>query len=263
MNKSLKKLFYKSPNFSIKWSNYFAIYEEIFKKYQNKNITFVEIGVGLGGSLFMWRNYFGKKSRIIGVDLNPQAKELEKNGFEIFIGDQQDKDFWNIFYNKIGKIDIILDDGGHKNLQQISTVFYSLPNIKDNGLIVIEDTTTSYIKKGFGNPSRYSFTNFCHKIVELIHNRNPLLKKKKNYFSKSIYQVRFFESIVVFDINKKKCNSNTPVYNKKNFAVIEAAGRLSGNYLASHYIRWTCGVNLVNLTINFALGILNKDVITS
>jgi carbamoylphosphate synthase large subunit len=48
------------------------------------------------------------------------------------------------------------------------------------------------------------------------------------------------------------------VYNKKNFAVIEAAGRLSGNYLASHYIRWTCGVNLVNLTINFALGILNK-----
>jgi hypothetical protein len=192
MNKNLKKLFYKSPNFSTKWTAYFPIYEEIFKKYQNKNITFVEIGVGLGGSLFMWRNYFGKKSRIIGIDLNPQAKELEKKGFEIFIGDQTDKDFWDIFYKKIGKVDIILDDGGHKNLQQISTVFYSLTNIKDNGLIVVEDTITSYIKKGFGNPTRFSFINFCHKIVELIHERNPLLKKKKKLFFKKYLSSAIF-----------------------------------------------------------------------
>ena len=32
--------------------------------------------------------FFGKKARIIGIDLDPSAKELEKFGFEIFIGDQ-------------------------------------------------------------------------------------------------------------------------------------------------------------------------------
>jgi len=33
----------------------------------------------------MWREYFGEKARIIGVDLNPIALELEKDDFEIYI----------------------------------------------------------------------------------------------------------------------------------------------------------------------------------
>ena len=37
------------------------------EKYREKKITFVEIGVLSGGSLFMWRNYFGKNARIISV----------------------------------------------------------------------------------------------------------------------------------------------------------------------------------------------------
>ena len=36
----------------------------------------------------MWRDYFGKDARIIGIDLNPEAKKWEKHGFEIFIGNQ-------------------------------------------------------------------------------------------------------------------------------------------------------------------------------
>ena len=49
----------------------------------------------------MWRSYFGKKARIIGIDLNPTAKKWEKYGFEIFIGNQADPFFWNSFLNKI------------------------------------------------------------------------------------------------------------------------------------------------------------------
>ena len=48
------------------------------------------------------------------------------------------------------------------------------------------------------------------------------------------------------------------VYYQNKFYVIEVAGRLSGNYLASHYIKWIHKINLVNLTINFALGQSNK-----
>ena len=36
----------------------------------------------------MWRNFFGKKAKIIGIDLNPESKRFEKYGFKIFIGDQ-------------------------------------------------------------------------------------------------------------------------------------------------------------------------------
>jgi hypothetical protein len=216
MKKSLYKLFYKSKNFSTKWTGYFPIYDEIFKKYINKNITFVEVGVANGGSLFMWKKYFGKKSRIIGIDLNPEVKKLEKEGFEIFIGDQQDKYFWRDFYKKVGNIDVILDDGGHKNLQQISTVVYSLPYIKNDGMVVIEDTITSYLKR-FGNPSTYSFINFAYKISDSIHRRNPMLNKLGNIYSKKVFSIKFFESIVVLDIDKRKCKINKLIFNSKNF----------------------------------------------
>ena len=94
------KLFKSSPKYSIKWDNYFNIYSNILKKFVNKKIIFVEVGVGNGGSLFMWKKFFGNKVRIIGIELNPEAKKLEKHGFEIFIGDQANPNFGKIFINK-------------------------------------------------------------------------------------------------------------------------------------------------------------------
>jgi hypothetical protein len=217
MKKNLYKLFKESKNFSTKWKSYFPIYEEIFKKYINKKVTFVEVGVANGGSLFMWKKFFGKKSRIIGIDLNPEVKRFEKEGFEIFIGDQQDKYFWKDFYKKVGNVDVILDDGGHKNLQQISTIAYSLPYIKNNGMVVIEDTMTSYIKKSFGNPSIFSFINFAYQICDSIHRRNPMLKNLENIYSKKVFSIKFFESIVVLDIDKRKCKINKLIFNSKKF----------------------------------------------
>ena len=180
-----------------------------FKKYVGKNIIFVEIGVMHGGSLEMWKNYFGNNARIIGIDINPEAKKLEDKGFEIYIGSQSSKDFWKNFYEKVGPVDVILDDGGHKNLHQISTVHYSLSNIKNGGLIVVEDTSASYMRE-FSNPSEYSFINYCKNIIESIHRRSPLLKKNLNKYSKKVFSIDFYESIVVFNINKNKCKkSNT------------------------------------------------------
>ena len=151
------KLFqiYKNLKFtSLKIDSYFQIYEEIFNEYIGKEIVFVEVGVLLGGSLFMWKEYFGSKARIIGIDLDPKAKELEKEGFEIFTGSQSDNKFWKDFYSKVGKIDILLDDGGHVNEQQIVTVSESVNNIKNNGIIVTEDVHSSYLRS-FGNPFKF------------------------------------------------------------------------------------------------------------
>ena len=211
---SIYKLFKNSKKYSIKWSSYFQVYEKIFSNYRNKRIKFVEIGVANGGSLYMWQKYFGKKAKIIGIDLNPRAKKLEKDGLKIYIGNQSDKKFWDYFYKKEGKVDIILDDGGHKNLQQISTVHYSLPYIKNGGKIIVEDTSTSYLKKEFDNPSKYSFINYAKNVVDIIHRRSPLLKKKLSSYSKKIFLVEFFESIVVFSIDSKKCFQNKEVSNK-------------------------------------------------
>ena len=47
----------------------------------------------------------------------------------------------------MGKIDILLDDGGHKNIQQITTFMESIRYIKKGGKIIVEDTHTSFMKK--------------------------------------------------------------------------------------------------------------------
>jgi len=217
---SLKKSFKSSPKYSIKWNNYFEIYENLFKRFKNKKITLVEVGIGNGGSLFMWRSYFGKKAKIIGIELNPEAKKLERNGFKIHIGDQSNPDFWKNFYKKVGKIDILIDDGGHTNLQQITTLMESINHINPNGIIVVEDTHTSFMKdKGFKNPSKFSFINFTLMIVEILHRRNPMIKKKLNNLSKLINSIEYFDSITVVNIAKKKLIKSKNLENNKKLRI--------------------------------------------
>tara|TARA_B100000965_G_scaffold274625_1_gene232593 strand:+ start:211 stop:1092 length:882 start_codon:yes stop_codon:yes gene_type:complete len=211
---SSSKLFeiYKNLNLtSLKCDTYFQTYEELFNEYVGKEITFVEVGVLHGGSLLMWREYFGPKARIIGIDLDPRAKELEQKGFEIFIGSQSDKNFWKKFYSTIGKIDVLLDDGGHVNDQQIITLSESIDNTNNNGTIVIEDVHTSYLKK-FGNPSRVSFVNYSKYLIDVINSRFDGVESK-NEFKKKIYSIQFFNSLVAFKINTKKSINSTIIKN--------------------------------------------------
>lgn len=188
-----------------KLSGYFPVYEQIFKEFKNKPLVFVEVGVKDGGSLELWRKFFHKDSRIIGVELDNNAIKLRDKGYEIFIGDQSCPDFWKKFYKEVGMIDILLDDGGHTNLCQIVTVNESISNINDGGKIIIEDVGTSFMNR-FGNPCKTSFLNFSKHVVDKLYGRNEVLNKiNSNIFEKNVFSVSFFDSIVMFEINKKNC----------------------------------------------------------
>jgi hypothetical protein len=172
----------------------------------------VEVGVLGGGSLFMWREYFGKDARIIGIDNNPKAKIWEEYGFEIYIGDQSDPNFWDNFKKKIGPADILLDDGGHTDIQQATTLYCFADNIKDNGVLVIEDTHTSYMQD-FKNPSKYSFINLTYNIVDSLNYRSGTLKGNNPILKLPISEIRYFESIVVFEINKNNTSISRMIEN--------------------------------------------------
>ena len=83
--------------------NYFYIYDDLLKKYLGKKITFVEVGIASGGSLFMWKKYFQNNARIIGADFNPGAKRWDY-GFEIHIGNQSDSTLWKDFTKKLARL---------------------------------------------------------------------------------------------------------------------------------------------------------------
>ena len=97
----------------------------------------------MGGSLNMWSNYFWENTKIYGIDIDPRCKEFEKNNIEIFIGSQSDKNFLEKL-NKIPKVDILIDDGGHSMEQQIITFNTLFSHIKDDGIYLCEDIHTSY-----------------------------------------------------------------------------------------------------------------------
>jgi len=188
---------------SIKHSTYFPVYDQLFSKFVGTDVTFVEVGVLDGGSLFMWRNFFGPKARIIGVDLNPQAKKWESDGFEIYIGDQSAPEFWSSFFSRVGNVDVLLDDGGHTYKQQIITVECGLPFVNDGGLIVIEDTHTSYMAE-FGGPSSLSFINYAKNTVDGINFRFGGFGTGGRS-EPAIYSIQFFESFVVFEVDRERC----------------------------------------------------------
>ena len=197
INSKIYESYLRSPYSSLKLSTYFNVYDQLLSQYRDKSIVFLEIGILDGGSLFMWRDFFGPQARIIGVDLNPEAKKWEKEGFEIFIGDQSSTEFWKKTLNSIGKLDIVLDDGGHTYEQQIMTTESVIPFINDGGVIIVEDCHTSYMKKfGF---RKLSFINYAKKLIDNINKRYVEFDNKTA--EKRVWSIHFFESIVALNIN--------------------------------------------------------------
>ena len=200
--------------FSTKHTNYFPIYDQLFSSFAGKAITFVEVGILSGGSLHMWRDFFGNTARIIGIDNNSAAKKWDKD-FEIFIGDQSNPIFWTEFFNEVGPIDILLDDGGHTNTQQMQTVISSINNIKSKGLIVVEDTHCSFLES-FGNPSKRSFVNFASASATKLSFRNSSIDKPEAF-------VKNIESISILSFYKfeNMCQilKSLDVYNKKYLSI--------------------------------------------
>lgn len=209
---AIHDIYQRGAYLSLKVDSYFQVYEELFRPYVGKPLVFVEVGVLNGGSLFMWREYFGPQARIIGVDLNPAARQWESAGFEIHIGSQSDPSFWPRFFSAVGPIDVLLDDGGHTNAQQIVTTVQSLPHVRDGGLIVVEDTHTSYFRD-FGNPSPYSFISFAKRMADAINSRSPKVKAVRNDYGSSVHSVQIFESVVAFKIDRSRCFEGRAVRN--------------------------------------------------
>jgi FkbM family methyltransferase len=201
----LKVYFNKNKSNAIhKWLHYFDIYDLYFRKYRNKEISILEIGIYQGGSLKMWRDYFGPKAKIYAIDINPLCKQFETETIKIFIGSQDDRDFLKYIKNQIPKVDILIDDGGHEMHQQIVTFEEMYNHIKHDGIYLCEDLHTSYWTNyggGYKNPG--SFIEYSKNFIDFInawHIPNTILPI--NDFTESTYSLHYYDSILV--IEKKK-----------------------------------------------------------
>jgi cephalosporin hydroxylase len=188
-----------------KWIHYFDIYDRYFSRYRNKEVIILEIGVYQGGSLQMWKNYFGDKAKIYGVDINPKCKDLEEENIKIFIGSQSDRKFLNEIKAQIPRVDILIDDGGHTMKQQIVTFEELFSHVKDDGVYLCEDLHTSYwLDFGGGYKRAGTFIEYSKRFIDYLNayhsEQNGL---KVNDFTRSVNSIHYYDSVIVIEKAKR------------------------------------------------------------
>lgn len=205
----LEQIFLKNKKRKIfKWFHYFEIYDKFFSKFRDKEINILEIGVFNGGSLQMWKEYFGPKCKIYGVDILEDCKKYEEENIEILIGAQEDVTFLNKIKLSCPQFDIIIDDGGHHMNQQITTYNELFPHLKEGGVYICEDIHTSYWDVYGGEYKGNNFVEYSKNFIDEIHFWYSS-KIKETYESKNIFGIHFYDSMLVLEKRNIKRPFNT------------------------------------------------------
>jgi cephalosporin hydroxylase len=203
----LEEYFYNNRrNIIHKWTHYFEIYHRHFQNFVGTDCVIVEIGVSQGGSLQMWKHYFGEKAKIYGIDIMPECKQFEEDQIEIFIGSQADRAFLQELKTKIPKIDILIDDGGHEMQQQITAFEELFNHISDNGIYLCEDTHTSYLDEYYGGIQKPgTFIEYTKKLIDQLHAYHQFEgKNTTTEFTKTANSIHFYDGIVVIEKSPQK-----------------------------------------------------------
>lgn len=183
-----------------KYVHYFDIYERHFARFRDQSPTIVEIGVQGGGSLAMWKAYFGAGAQVIGVDIAPDCKRHEGPGVEVFIGSQDDPAVVEQIFERFPKIDIIIDDGSHQMDHMNASFAMMYHRMSPNGVYLAEDAHSCYRASFGGGVKREgSFMEMVKdKIDELnasyTHGEIPVSE-----FTCSTDAICVYDSVVVFE----------------------------------------------------------------
>jgi cephalosporin hydroxylase len=194
----IKKYFdaYTDGNGIWKWNHYFDIYHRHFEKFRGEEVHIVEIGVYSGGSMNMWRSYFGDKCKVYGVDIQKECLAYRNENVEIFIGDQEDRDFWKEFRSKVPRIDIVVDDGGHTVEQQIVTLEELLPGISAGGVYLCEDI----------HGSTNCFADYVNGLQKSMNYNEAIpgenYTSRSSSFQKNIHSIHIYPYAVVIEKNE-------------------------------------------------------------
>lgn len=211
LNALEKFYFYENHRVINKWMHYFESYERFFSQYKNKDVTILEIGVFKGGSLQMWRDYFKNpwnKVNVYGIDIDPECKRLEEDDIKIFIGSQEDRRFLQKVKKEIGKVDILIDDGGHTMNQQIISFEELFDLVSDTGIYLCEDLHTSYMKFYGGEYKGKTFIEYSKNMIDYLHAQysetNELVRNK---YSDSIKYITYCDSMIFIEKKEKTTRS--------------------------------------------------------
>lgn len=195
----------RSHRILYKWWHYFEIYETYLHKFAGKDIKFLEIGVFRGGSMQMWRDYFGEKATIVGLDIDERCKQYEEGNIHICIGSQADRTFLEEVSQKWGPFDAILDDGSHIMEHMIITFETLFPLLKEGGVYMCEDCSSCYQPEYGGEYlKKESFIEYSKNFADCVNSQFVNFEKADMLppYAEYIKACHYYDSMVV--VEKKR-----------------------------------------------------------
>ena len=194
-----------------KWPHYFGPYARHLSKYREgfrlsdgsrRPLHLLEIGVAHGGSLQLWRKYFGPDAIIYGVDVDPRCRKIVDEDVTVRTGSQTDAAFMKSVIAEMGGVDVVLDDGSHRGSDTCTTFAIVFPLLTEGGLYAVEDVHTSYWPN-FGL-RKQSFIQMTKEVVDGMHawyyNRPP---GRVGFAKTDVSGLHIYDSMIFFDKKKR------------------------------------------------------------
>jgi hypothetical protein len=183
-----------------KWHHYLPIYERYFGAWRGRPVRFLEIGVWMGGSLQVWREYLGPDAVLFGIDIDPKCAEQDGRVGQVRIGDQSDPAFLRSVVEEMGGIDVVLDDGSHRMDHIRASLAVLFPMLADGGCYMIEDLHTAYWPNfGGGQETEANFFNMVRALTDDMHAWYHEGGRTYPEISGAVSGIHVHDSIVVLD----------------------------------------------------------------
>jgi hypothetical protein len=189
-----------------KWHQYLPLYDRYFAPYQHgrdgKPIRMLEIGVSHGGSLALWRQFFGPDAVIFGVDIDERCRVFDGEHGSVRIGSQADSDFLRRVVAEMGGLDIVLDDGGHIASHMTTSFDCLFPMLADGGLYVAEDVCCAYWRSfggGYRRPG--SFVEKTKTLIDDLHRWTGSRAVANPAVEGMVSGIHIHDSLFVFEKN--------------------------------------------------------------
>lgn len=126
--------------------SYTPVYFNLFKDKRESVKKVLEIGVGEGAGLKMWRDFF-PNATIYGADIE-ESRIFTDERIKVFKCDQSNgNDLLELLKNIGTDLDIVIDDGSHKTHDQVFTYLTIAPQLKDDAVYIIEDISEPEITR--------------------------------------------------------------------------------------------------------------------
>lgn len=212
-----------------KWGThrYTQHYQRHLQHLKNESFNLLEIGIGGysrsgqgGASLRMWKHFF-PNAQIFGMDIHDKSF-VDEDRITTFVGDQSDPASLNAVADKIGELDVIIDDGSHRSPHVITTFETLFPRLKDGGIYAVEDTQSSYWPEWMGSEdldAKHTSMGMLKRLTDGLNYEEFVDEDyEPTYTDLNVVGVHFYHNLVIIEKGRNAEGSNKRSALKQRYA---------------------------------------------